>query len=81
MNNIKMTNHIYVMEVTLNGKVTRGIGGDDIIDDAINTIYNEDNEQEEEVRRNLRLLKAGLIPGLVINDMIDGGTTKIVLIK
>ena len=78
---IKMTNHIYEMEVTVNGQTARTIGGNDLIDSFIKNVYNEDNEQEEAIRKALRSLKNGLLPGLIINDMIDGGTTKIVVIK
>ena len=75
---IQMTNHIYNVEITLNGQTYNSIMGDEGIDHFM-TIYNDDSEAH--IRQALRLLKKNAIPEIKIKDSGDGGVIHIKVIK
>ena len=78
MKDITLTNHIYNVEITLNGQTYNHIMGDDGIDHFM-TIYNDDSEAH--IREGLRLLKNNAIPEIKIVDSGDGGIIHIRVIK
>lgn len=80
-NKITFTKHIYGYKCQLNGQTYSGIIHDEVIDNLINNVYNSSDITEVNIRKQLRAIKAGLIPGLVIHDYKDGGITTITLIK
>ena len=76
---IKMTNHIYGVEIIFKGETIKTLVDDSYIDDAINKIYTDSSESR--IRDGLRLLKNGIIPAVMIADSGDGGITTIRIIK
>lgn len=69
------------MEVKLNGKTHTGITYDSQLKRLITEVYNSDDPSEVYIRTCINLMMKGLIPGVVINDELDGGVTTIKIIK
>ena len=81
MKNIETTRHIYSIKIELNGKTTTGITYDSQLKRLIEEVYNSDDPSEVHIRTCINLMMNGLIPGVVINDSLDGGKTTIEIIK
>lgn len=78
---IVFTNHIYSYNCKINGKEYNSIATDDVIRALINNVYNDSDPSEVLIRANLRKLLNGQVPGVVINDLKDGGVTTIKIIR
>lgn len=79
--NIVITKHIYNYNCKFRGQVYTSIICDEHIEKLIKDVYNDSDPSEVLIRANLRKLLAGQVPGVVINDLKDGGITTITLIK